>query len=167
VRDYRKPLVVASPKLILRLAAATSTLDEFVEKTHFKPVLPDKATLSPDDVTNLIFCSGKHYYALDKYRTSNNIKNTAIIRIEELVPFPAELIKEELRKYPNAKEFIWCQEEHRNMGAWSFVNPRFQNLLNLKLSYCGRDVLGTPAVGISSRHTEEASRILKNAFSYT
>eukprot|EP00795_Rhopilema_esculentum_P002589 gene2590-784_t len=157
IRDYRKPLVVASPKLILRMQAATSSISEMTENTFFKTVLEDTSS-SAADVTKMIFCSGKHYYALDKERRNQNITNTAIIRIEELVPFPAERLKEELKKYPNAKDFLWCQEEHRNMGAWSFVNPRFQNILNLKLKYCGRDVLGTPAVGIGSRHSEDAAK---------
>eukprot|EP00794_Sanderia_malayensis_P020276 gene20276-22262_t len=163
VRNYRKPLVIASPKLILRLPAATSSLDEMSPGTHFKPVIGD-SNVDAQGVKKVIFCSGKHFYALDKNRASKSIKDTAIIRIEELAPFPAEFLKEELRKYPNAKEFLWCQEEHRNMGPWFFVNPRFQNVLNVKLTYCGRPVHGTPAVGISSRHANEAEVILADAF---
>lgn len=163
VRNFRKPLVVASPKLILRMTAASSTLAEMAEGTHFKPVIADNSP-NLSDVNKIIFCCGKHYYELEKQRNNRSIKDTAIVRIEELVPFPAEILKEELKKYPNSKEFVWCQEEHRNMGAWSFVNPRFQNLLNVKLTYCGRPVLGVPAVGIGSRHGKEAEQILNDAF---
>ncbi|CAB4060060.1 DHKTD1 [Lepeophtheirus salmonis] len=95
VRNFRKPLVVAVPKICLRM---------------------------------IIFVSGKHYYALNNYRKSRNIQDTALIRIEQLCPFPSKLLQDVVDKYSKAESFIWSQEEHRNMGAWTFVSPRFQNM---------------------------------------
>jgi len=164
VRNYRKPLIIAAPKQILRMSAATSTLDEMQPATNFQPVIGDNFVTNPSNVTKLVFCSGKHYYDLDKLRKTSNIKDVAILRLESLVPFPAEDIKDELKKYSNAKEFIWSQEEHRNQGPWSFIHPRFTNLLNVKLSYNGRDVLAMSAVGVVKLHAKETEELFKNLF---
>ncbi|XP_022787168.1 probable 2-oxoglutarate dehydrogenase E1 component DHKTD1, mitochondrial [Stylophora pistillata] len=132
VRDFRKPLIVVGPKLLLRLPAAVSTLQEMGPGTHFKPVLGDDIVNSAL-VRRVVFCSGKHYYALAKQREATQSLDTAIIRLESLCPFPAEMIRQELKKFPKAKEFVWSQEEQRNMGAWSFVSPRFENILGVKV----------------------------------
>jgi len=83
----------------------------------------------------VIICSGKHFYALDRERTERGLTDTAILRVEELCPFPAAELARELKKYPSATSFVWSQEEPRNMGAWSFVSPRFQNLLGVNVSF--------------------------------
>ena len=88
----------------------------------------------------MIFVFGKHYYALETEKTKRNLQDTAIVRVEELSPFPADDLRKCLKEFKNAKEFIWSQEEHRNMGAWSFVSPRFENILGIKLKYAGREV---------------------------
>ncbi|XP_038073226.1 probable 2-oxoglutarate dehydrogenase E1 component DHKTD1, mitochondrial [Patiria miniata] len=164
VRNFRKPLIVASPKILLRLPEAVSSLAEVAPGTSFVPVIGDTTT-NPKQVERVIFCSGKHYYALRKQREQRQAKdNTAIIRVEALCPFPAEEVQRELDKYPNAKEFIWSQEEHRNMGAWTFVAPRFENLAGCKLRYAGRRVLGTPAVGVATLHQEEVKQIMEDTF---
>ena len=113
----------------------------------------------------LIFVSGKHYYTLAKHREENKIEKTAIIRLESLCPFPAAKIQEELKKYKNATSFVWSQEEHRNMGCWSFVSPRFRNILGLELSYAGRQELCQPAVGVGQVHQQENKEILQQTFS--
>ncbi|XP_073248521.1 2-oxoadipate dehydrogenase complex component E1-like [Porites lutea] len=163
LRNFRKPLIVVGPKLLIRLPAAVSSLHEMAPGTHFQPVLGD-STVNKASVSRVVFCSGKHYYALTKQREATNNMNTAIVRLESLCPFPAEVIRQELQKFPGAKEYIWSQEEHRNMGAWSFVSPRFENILGIKLKYAGRKVLGVPAVGIGKLHSQEVIEILNDTF---
>ncbi|XP_058954932.2 2-oxoadipate dehydrogenase complex component E1 [Pocillopora verrucosa] len=163
VRNFRKPLIVVGPKLLLRLPAAVSTLQEMGPGTHFRPVLGD-ASVNSASVRRVVFCSGKHYYALAKQREATNSLDTAIIRLESLCPFPAEMIRQELKKFPQAKEFVWSQEEQRNMGAWSFVSPRFENIVGVKLNYSGRRVLAVPAVGIGKLHSQEVTDILSGTF---
>lgn len=163
LRNFRKPLIVASPKLILRMSKATSSLSEMTNGTYFKPVIG--AQVEGSKVEKVLFCSGKHYYELEKHREKIKRDDIAIIRLESLVPFPAEELKEELQKYQNAKDFIWCQEEQRNQGAWSFVNPRFKNLLNVNLTYSGREVLATSAIGVGKWHTMECEKLIKDIFS--
>ncbi|KAK3878448.1 hypothetical protein Pcinc_016908 [Petrolisthes cinctipes] len=164
IRNYRKPLIIAGPKTILRLPAATSDLKEMAPGTHFLPVIGDDS-VKANDVKNVVFVSGKHYYSLVNERQARNITNTAIIRVECLCPFPTSEINKELAKYKKAKKFVWSQEEHRNMGAWYFVHPRFENLCSTKLQYAGRDVLGTTAVGVEQRHKSEIQELLNQTFS--
>ena len=113
----------------------------------------------------VIFVSGKHYYTLAKHREENKIEKTAIIRLETLCPFPAAKLQEELKKYKKATSFVWSQEEHRNMGCWSFVAPRFRNILGVELSYAGRQELCQPAVGVGQVHQQENRDILQQTFS--
>lgn len=163
VRNFRKPLVVVAPKILLRLPEATSSLDEMAPGTTFQTVMGDPG-VSPGKVTKVVFCSGKHYYTLTKERENLKLQNVAIIRLESLCPFPSAEIQTELNKFSNATDFIWSQEEHRNMGAWSFVSPRFENILGKKLRYVGRDHLGTPATGIGQIHQAEAKALLQQTF---
>ena len=113
----------------------------------------------------IIFVSGKHYYTLAKHAEDNKIERTAIIRLESLCPFPAAKIQEELKKYKKVKTFVWSQEEHRNMGGWSFVAPRFQNILGVQLNYAGRRELCQPAVGVGQVHHQENKEVLEQTFS--
>uniref|UniRef100_A0A0B6ZF52 Transketolase-like pyrimidine-binding domain-containing protein n=1 Tax=Arion vulgaris TaxID=1028688 RepID=A0A0B6ZF52_9EUPU len=163
VRNYRKPLVLAAPKVILRLPAATSSLVDMLPGTHFHPVLPDPG-VSPSDVTRLVFCSGKHYYTLITEREKRGIRNVAVIRLESLCPFPVQELQDLFNQFSKVKEFVWSQEEHRNMGAWAFVCPRFQNLVGCHLKYAGREVHGTPATGIGDVHKQETDNIIKQVF---
>ncbi|KAL5008021.1 hypothetical protein ScPMuIL_013602 [Solemya velum] len=163
VRNFRKPLVVAAPKILLRHPQATSTLADLGPGTTFSPVLAD-SNANPSSVTRHVFCTGKHYYTLLKERDSRQTTDMAITRIESLCPFPAAEIQAEVKKYPNASDFIWSQEEHRNMGPWTFIAPRFENIVGCKLRYVGRDTLGTPAVGIGSVHVAEAEQVIKDTF---
>uniref|UniRef100_H2Y7C1 2-oxoadipate dehydrogenase complex component E1 n=1 Tax=Ciona savignyi TaxID=51511 RepID=H2Y7C1_CIOSA len=130
LRNFRKPLIVASPKILLRLPAASSHIKEFESGTHFLPVIGDTSAQSPQTVKKVILCSGKHYYALEDQRkklsqNDKDLKNVAIVRVEELCPFPTDALRQELARFPSAETFVWAQEEPRNMGPWSFVNPRF------------------------------------------
>ncbi|CAH0399251.1 unnamed protein product [Chilo suppressalis] len=159
-RNYRKPLVVASAKVLLRMAEAVSPLADFAPGTHFQPVIGDTQA-DPLKVRRVILVSGKHYYELHKERVRGKVDDVAIIRLEALSPFPLQGLQKEIAKYPNSRIFIWSQEEHRNMGAWSFVKPRFENLLGKKLLYSGRAESAAPAVGAGVLHRAEAEHVIK------
>ncbi|MBN3302804.1 DHTK1 dehydrogenase, partial [Amia calva] len=164
VRSFRKPLIVASPKMLLRFSGAVSSLADLAPGTTFKPVLGDPS-VKPSSVSRVVLCSGKHYYALLKQREVAGAQhNTALIRLEELCPFPLEALQQELSKYSNAKDFIWSQEEPQNMGPWTFVAPRFEKQLACKLRLVSRPALPAPAVGIGTLHQQQQEAILTATF---
>ncbi|XP_017781727.1 PREDICTED: probable 2-oxoglutarate dehydrogenase E1 component DHKTD1 homolog, mitochondrial [Nicrophorus vespilloides] len=164
LRNYRKPLIVIAPKTLLRLSAATSSYSEMTEGTSFQPVLGD-ITTEPHKVNKVIIASGKHYYSLMESKENLKVKDTAIIRLESFCPFPTSELQQELAKYKNANEFIWSQEEPRNMGAWTYLKPRFENLVGKKVKYVGRETLPAPAVGVGKWHQEQASYVITEPFS--
>ncbi|KAF2075278.1 hypothetical protein CYY_003407 [Polysphondylium violaceum] len=169
VRNYRKPLIVAGPKVLLRHPACYSSVQELSSGNSFQPVLSDPETVSnPDAIEKVIFCSGKIYYDLVEERKNKSITDTAIVRLEQLAPFPYEQVETELNRYANASKFAWVQEEQQNAGAWSFVEPRFKQRWSRtqSLSYIGRGPLAASATGISAIHKQEASSIIKNAFEF-
>ncbi|XP_029472672.1 probable 2-oxoglutarate dehydrogenase E1 component DHKTD1, mitochondrial [Rhinatrema bivittatum] len=165
VRNFRKPLVVASPKMLLRLPSAVSRLEEMAPGTTFRPVIGDSSA-DPKKVSRVVFCCGKHYYALLKQRESlgETGNSSAIVRVEELCPFPLEALQTEMNRYQNAKEFIWSQEEPQNMGPWSFVAPRFEKQLACKLRLVSRPPLPAPAVGIGTLHHQQQEAIVTKTF---
>lgn len=165
IRNFRKPLIVVGPKTLLRFSGAASSLTEMAPGTSFKPVLGD-TSVTAESVQKVVLCSGKHYYALLKQReTSEANQNTALVRVEELCPFPLEALQQELKKYCNAKEFVWSQEEPENMGPWSHVGPRFEKQLACKLRPVCRPALPAPAVGIGTLHHQQQEAILTSTFS--
>ncbi|XP_054363341.1 2-oxoadipate dehydrogenase complex component E1 isoform X2 [Mirounga angustirostris] len=165
VRNFRKPLIVASPKMLLRFPAAVSALQEMAPGTTFKPVIGD-SSVDPKKVKSLVFCCGKHFYALLKQRESLEAKkhDFAIIRLEELCPFPLDLLQQEMSKYKHVKDFIWSQEEPQNMGPWCFVSPRFEKQLACKLRLVSRPPLSAPAVGIGTLHLQQHEDVLTKTF---
>uniref|UniRef100_A0ABK0L2R4 2-oxoadipate dehydrogenase complex component E1 n=1 Tax=Rattus norvegicus TaxID=10116 RepID=A0ABK0L2R4_RAT len=165
MRNFRKPLIVASPKMLLRYPVAVSTLEEMAPGTAFKPVIGD-SSVDPKNVKTLIFCSGKHFYALLKQRESLGAKKRdfAIIRLEELCPFPLDSLQQEMGKYKHVQDIIWSQEEPQNMGPWSFVYPRFEKQLACKLRLVSRPPLPAPAVGIGTVHQQQHEAILFKTF---
>ncbi|XP_055509441.1 2-oxoadipate dehydrogenase complex component E1 [Leucoraja erinacea] len=165
VRDFRKPLVVAAPKQLLRLPAAVSSLDEMAPGTTFQPVLGD-SSVDPKNVRRVVLCCGKHYYALLKHReTLESARDTALIRVEELCPFPLEQLQRQMEIFKHAGDFIWSQEEPQNMGPWFYVAPRFEKQLGLKLRLVSRPPLAVPAVGIGTLHQQQVQDILAATFS--
>ncbi|XP_025204788.1 2-oxoglutarate dehydrogenase, mitochondrial isoform X4 [Melanaphis sacchari] len=129
---FRKPLIMMTPKSLLRHPEAKSSFDEMSEDTEFLRIIPEKGTAADNasNVKRLIFCSGRVYYDLTKAREENNLVDTvAIARIEQISPFPFDLVKQECAKYPNA-DILWSQEEHKNQGPWPYVQPRFHTVLN-------------------------------------
>ncbi|HEV7763744.1 MAG TPA: multifunctional oxoglutarate decarboxylase/oxoglutarate dehydrogenase thiamine pyrophosphate-binding subunit/dihydrolipoyllysine-residue succinyltransferase subunit [Thermoanaerobaculia bacterium] len=157
----RKALVVMNPKSLLRHPQAVSTVGDLLEG-RFEPVLHDIAT--SDEVTRVIFTSGKVYYDLKQAREKANAK-VAILRIEQFYPFPQAMIVDALKGYPNATQIVWVQEEPRNMGAWPFLHERLAGLLgaNQKLEYVGRPVAAAPATGSHHRHDEQQKALLEKA----
>ena len=155
----RKPLILFTPKSLLRSTAAVSTFDE-VTSGEFQPVLPDPG--DPAKVRKIVFCTGKVYYDLVAARSATKADDVALVRIEEIYPFPDEKILELLAKYRSNVELIWCQEEPRNMGAWRFVFSYFKGLSRV-IQYAGRTRNASPAVGSSKRHAEEQKQLIEAA----
>ncbi|HJD55868.1 MAG TPA: 2-oxoglutarate dehydrogenase E1 component [Rickettsia endosymbiont of Pyrocoelia pectoralis] len=165
----RKPLIVMSPKSLLRHKNAVSKLDELGDNTTFLPVLDEVNKLDASNVTKVILCSGKVYY--DLYEMRGNNSNIAIIRLEQLYPFEKNVVVELLKKYNKAKEFIWCQEEPMNMGAWRFIVSHLNNALkeagiNNEFKYIGREESASPAVGSLQTHNKQQERLLKEALGF-
>ncbi|HEY0371194.1 MAG TPA: multifunctional oxoglutarate decarboxylase/oxoglutarate dehydrogenase thiamine pyrophosphate-binding subunit/dihydrolipoyllysine-residue succinyltransferase subunit [Thermoanaerobaculia bacterium] len=157
----RKPLIVISPKSLLRHPMAVSPVADLTDG-RFEPVLLDVAT--SDEVKRVIITSGKVYYDLRQARDKANA-NVAILRLEQFYPFPQSLLADALKQYPGATEIVWVQEEPRNMGAWPFVHERLATLMgpNQKLSYVGRPLAAAPATGSHHRHEEQQKALVEKA----
>ncbi|XP_076329373.1 oxoglutarate dehydrogenase Nc73EF isoform X2 [Tachypleus tridentatus] len=151
---FRKPLIIFTPKSLLRHPDAKSSFDDMIEGTTFKRIIPDEgeASKDPEKVKKLLLCSGKVYYDLAKEREKLNLQSDIVItRVEQLCPFPFDLLKDEIKKYPNAK-ITWAQEEHKNQGFWGHVQPRLESCLrNMNdprhITYGGRAVSPSTATG--------------------
>jgi 2-oxoglutarate dehydrogenase E1 component len=159
--DPRKPLIVTTPKSLLRHPMAVSTVEELLHG-RFEPVLRDVAT--SDEVRRVIITSGKVYYDLKTARDKASA-NVPILRLEQFYPFPQKLLAGALAGYPNATEILWVQEEPRNMGAWPFLRERLEGLMgpNQKLQYAGRPLAAAPATGSHHRHDEQQKALVEKA----
>ena len=154
-RDFRKPLICFTPKKLLRYPSCVSSMKDFTE-SNFKEVIDDSLA-NPAEVNRIAFCSGKIYYDLSEARDKAGVKDVAIVRIEQLYPFPQKQIDQILKKYKKAKEYNWVQEEPENMGAWSFI-MRF--LRAIPITYIGRHEGASPATGYSKAHTLQQQTII-------
>lgn len=165
VRNLRKPLIIMTPKSLLRNKDATSPLSEFT-KGGFQTVIPDSRELKAEKVKRLIACSGKVYYDLAKKREEKEADDVAIIRVEQLYPFPHKAFAAEVKKYPNLAEVVWCQDEPQNQGAWFFVQHYIHENMQegQKLGYSGRAASASPAVGYSHLHQEQQKALVDGAF---
>jgi 2-oxoglutarate dehydrogenase E1 component len=166
VRMFRKPLVILTPKSLLRNKDATSPLSEFT-RGEFRTVIGEwNEGIAADKVKRVIVCSGKVYYDLNKRREEKKIDDTVILRVEQLYPFPHKAFSTELRKYPNATDIVWCQDEPQNQGAWFFVQHYIhENMLEgQKLGYAGRPASASPAVGYAHLHQEQQKALLDQAY---
>lgn len=171
VRHFRKPLVMMSPKSLLRHKLAVSSLADFDKGKTFEPVLDDvKAAANAKNIKRVVLCSGKVYYDLFERREQQKRDDVALVRLEQLYPFPAKRLAEVLKQYA-AAEVVWCQEEHKNMGGYTFVEPRIEEVLSAikhtskRAKYIGRPESASPAVGYMKLHTVELEKFLSEAFS--
>ncbi|MFN7446405.1 MAG: 2-oxoglutarate dehydrogenase E1 component, partial [Curvibacter sp.] len=166
IRDLRKPLVIMTPKSLLRNKDATSPLSEFT-KGGFQTVLGEQKDIkAADKVKRVIACSGKVYYDLVKKREEKGFDDVAIIRVEQLYPFPHKAFGAELKKYPNATDVVWCQDEPQNQGAWFFIQHNIhENMLEgQRLGYAGRAASASPAVGYAHLHQDQQKALVEAAF---
>jgi len=170
IRKLRKPLVVMSPKSLLRHKEATSTLEELANG-HFQMVLPDQGNLEAEKVERIILCAGKVYYDLAAWRAENGRDDVAILRLEQLYPFPKEELFEAIQAYTNVTDVVWCQEEPLNQGAWypsqhhmRAVADMLRDGMGGKLKFAGRPASAAPAAGYMSVHTEQQRQLVEDAF---
>jgi 2-oxoglutarate dehydrogenase E1 component len=176
-RDIRKPLILMTPKSLLRHKRAVSRLDEMATGTYFHRVLWDdaqthkdeKIKLVPDDkIRRVVMCSGKVYYDLYEEREKRGINDVYLLRVEQLYPWPHKAIIQELQRFKGA-EFVWCQEEPYNMGAWGFVQPNIERALDYlqaahpRPRYVGRAASAATATGLLSKHLKELKQFLDEA----
>ena len=161
-REFRKPLVLMTPKSLLRHKECVSRVEAFSDR-HFLSILPDETP--PETTKRVILCSGKVYYDLLAYRRDNQVRDTAVIRVEQFYPFTASLLKVTLELLgAEVDDLVWCQEEPANMGAWTFLEPRLEKALGRRARYAGRAAAASPAVGNLKRHQEEQNALLQTAF---
>ena len=160
-RSFNKPLVVMTPKSLLRDPRCTSSLEDLSEG-EFREIIPD--TKGNGSAKRIIFCTGKVYFDLEDHREKNNIDDAAIIRIEQHYPLHEVKLLEALRHHPEADTYVWCQEESENMGAWFFMEPRLRKLLGQEIIYAGRDASASPATGSRAIHLLEQAKLIEEAF---
>ncbi|WP_263139564.1 2-oxoglutarate dehydrogenase E1 component [Pseudomonas sp. RIT-PI-AD] len=168
IRPLRKPLVVLTPKSLLRHKLAISTLEDLAEGS-FQTVIPEIDNVAPDKVERVVLCSGKVYYDLLEKRRAEARDDIAIVRIEQLYPFPEDDLAEVLSPYKNLKHIVWCQEEPMNQGAWYCSQHHMRRVAlahkkDLFLEYAGRDASAAPACGYASMHAEQQEKLLQDAF---
>jgi 2-oxoglutarate dehydrogenase E1 component len=163
-RKFRKPLVLMTPKSLLRYEPSFSKAEDFTDHP-FQLVIDDPAQPERDSVRRILFCSGKVFYSLATAREKENVKGTALVRLEQLYPFPKKEVQALLAKYRQAREICWVQEEPKNRGAWGFIEPRLTELLPdpAVLTYFGRDEGASPATGSYKMHQVEEQELIGHA----
>lgn len=165
LRNFRKPLILMTPKSLLTKPEAVSSLAELSGETSFQEVIGDaEMEQKPQEVERVIFCSGKVYYDLMEYRKEHKIDNAAIVRIEQVYPYDEESVLAATKPYTNNTKYIWCQEEPLNMGAWTFVGPRLEDTFDSRIRYSGRDRASSPAAGSKAMHKRGQAMLVERAF---
>ena len=169
MRPFRKPLVIMTPKSLLRHPMAKSSADEFTAASHFKRILSDRTEIADDKVRRLVLCSGKVAFDLFEAREKEKLGDVSIVRLEQLYPFPGEPLAARLKRMTNLEQVVWCQEEPKNNGAWFFVESRIEQALadaghsGMRPSYAGRDGAASPATGLASKHVEQQEKLVAQA----
>jgi len=169
-RKFRKPLICISPKNLLRLPACSSPLSAFTDSDPsgimFQRVIGETdASVVAKNVTRLIFCSGKIYYDLFAYLEANRVSNAALLRVEQLYPLNLERLEEMISVFQHVSKWVWCQEEPRNMGAWTYIAPLLGRITRQALEYAGRPAAASPAVGSKAWHDQQQKELVHHAFS--
>lgn len=171
-RDFRKPLVIVSPKSLLRHKLAVSKLGDFSGESHFMRLISDPSAPADADVKRLVLCSGKVAYDLIEARDAAGDRSTSIVRVEQLYPFPSEPLVTRLARLNNLEDVVWAQEEPKNMGSWSFVEPLIEQCLEeagvrpRRPSYAGRCASASPATGLAKRHRAEQASLIAAALGH-
>jgi 2-oxoglutarate dehydrogenase E1 component len=160
-RNFRKPLVVMTPKSLLRMPAAVSPVSEFTTGS-FREVIDDEK-VKPDAVNRVLVCSGKVYYDLAAKREKLATQNVALVRLEQFYPWPESQLKAVLGRYRKAREWVWVQEESQNMGGWTFAEPRLRSM-GFPFEFVGRDASASPATGSHHVHEVEQHELIDAAF---
>jgi 2-oxoglutarate dehydrogenase E1 component len=163
-RQLRKPLIVLTPKSLLRHRLSVSSLGEFA-RGRFQPLIGEVEPVDDRKIRRVVFCSGKVYFELAEARRAESLDQVAVVRIEELYPFPVEEYARIIAKYPSATEVVWCQEEPQNQGAWYQIRHRLQEPLTEKhqLFYAGRPGAAAPASGIHTLHVRQQQALVSAA----
>jgi len=162
--NFRKPLVILTPKSLLRHPAAVSTLTELAGDS-FQTVLDDSNGIK--NPKKILFCSGKIYYDLSARRRDLEIRDIVIVRMEQFYPFPFDQLKRVVKKYSHSKNWCWVQEEPENMGGWQFIKPRLESITKRTLTFIGRDPAASPATGFPAIFKQEQNRIIEKAVGRT
>ena len=169
VRNLRKPLVIMTPKSLLRHKLAVSLRSDFIGEAHFRRIMSDRTPPADKDVKRVVLCSGKVGYDLMEARDAAELNDTTVIRIEQIYPFPADALAARLQRMPNLEDVVWAQEEPRNNGAWFFVEPYIEEALanagkaGMRARYAGRAASASPATGQMSRHQTEQAALVADA----
>jgi 2-oxoglutarate dehydrogenase E1 component len=166
-RGMRKPLIVFTPKRLLRHPKAVSSINDLMSGS-FREVIDDTTGIELSRVSRVLICSGQVYYDVLAAREERKIPDVAIVRLEQMYPFPAAQVRDILARYPETAQVVWVQEEPRNMGAWRFVQEQMQPVLESTqrvLRYAGRAPSASPASGSLKRHQEELAELLEQSFS--
>ncbi len=162
-RHFRKPLILMTPKSMLRLEAAASRLEDFTDD-RFHEILHGPLLADAAKIDRIVFCTGKVYYDLLKHRDAEKIAGTAFIRIEQLYPLDEKQLVAAVKTYPNAKTYVWCQEESQNMGAWNHIGWQLKRAAGKSIWFSGRNASASPAVGSLGVHKREQGLIVADAF---
>jgi len=173
LRPFRKPLVMMTPKSLLRHKLAVSSTADFIGDSHFKRILSDLNPAADAETRRVVLCSGKVSYELMEARDAAGDKNTQVVRIEQLYPFPSEPLVKRLKAMPNLEELVWAQEEPQNNGAWFFVEPLLESCLvdagikDIRPRYAGREPAASPATGLAKRHASEQAALIADALGHS
>ena len=162
-RDFIKPLIIMTPKSLLRSEQAASRTEDFTDGA-FAEILGAPEVGPPEKIKRVILCSGKVYYDLLAHRETEKITTAAIVRLEQLYPLAEEKLRKILAPFSQAQKFVWCQEESQNMGGWSYIEPRLRSLLGREIAYAGRNSSASPAVGALAVHKREQTCVINEAF---
>ncbi len=181
-RKFRKPLIIMTPKSLLRHKLATSKIEDMAENSEFHRILWDDAQSDPhktikinkdSGIKRVVLCSGKVYYDIMAERDARGQKDTYLMRVEQLYPFPGEALAKELKRFKNLEAVVWCQEEPKNMGSWSFIDPYIEDVLSnvggkvTRPIYAGRKAAASPATGLMERHKVEQANLIDQALTIT
>ena len=171
-RTFRKPVIIFAPKSLLRNKNAVSNINDFTTGSWFHRVLPDPANIAkPNKIERVVICSGKVFYDLIKERENRKLKNIKFVRIEQLYPFPKDAVIRELKNFKNA-DIVWCQEEPKNMGAWTYISPLIEEVMleikadNNRIKYIGRSSQASTATGLFNRHVQEQKELIDLALNF-